>query len=672
MTKRKQAGRGLFYTRDSGGRHEMTPAQYVSWACRRAADLGVSFDGAPETIEDMIHGDCAHRGPLFLDYGVCGNVLSREGLNALLREAITDPEVTHIFIPRRDRLCRPDDPVDGLRLENMLRESGITLVFIDRVCPPLVKGRRRDIAETIATLLDYDKSGKDRRELGEKMVFAQIRLASMGFSIGGRPPYGFRRWLAKEDGTLVRQLADRERVRMPGHHVVWYPGPEAEIAVIRRILEMLEKMPASRVAATLTAEGVPTPDWGRERTDNGIKHRTSGVWHQAVITGIARNPLIACFFAYGRRSMGDQVRFSPEGPRNLEATDRRPDGKPKVIRNPDSSLIRKPVAVSFEPIIEPERQAKLVALLDQRGGTQRGKPRSRNPAENPLGCLIFDEDCGWPMYREPYKDTFRYKCALYQQSHGQKCAHNHVHGPTAVRFLLGCLRQRVLVPGLLAKLEQRLRGLAEEERSSSTDSRSAIHAKEKALALVKAKLERAEQNLALAENKKQFDIVARVLEDLGDQQQTLEAEVAELRHTRPGETDIDGEVTAAVELLHGLTDLAAEPRNYAALGEAFRQVNVRLFLRFRKEQIKKRMLNRLAGGVVTFGSAPPPITIYQGPTSRRENKSPASSGDAGPSSLRTPLLPESFEPGREGCSLGNVSRGDWIRTSGLLVPNQAL
>src|SRR5438105_15597324 len=112
MTRPTDAGRALFYSRDSGGRHEMTPAQYVAWACRQTDALSLSFDGTPEAIDDMIRTGCAHRGSLFLDYGVPGNVLSRAGLDALLREALDDPAVTHVLIPRRDRLCRPDDSVD--------------------------------------------------------------------------------------------------------------------------------------------------------------------------------------------------------------------------------------------------------------------------------------------------------------------------------------------------------------------------------------------------------------------------------------------------------------------------------------------------------------------------------------------------------------------------------
>src|SRR5262249_32649348 len=149
------------------------------------------------------------------------------------------------------------------------------------------------LGELIVSLIDYEKSGKDRRELAEKMIYAQLQLARRGFSTGGRAPYGFRRWLAKDDGTAVRQLADGEYVRMAGHRVVWLAGPEEELEVIRRVLTMLETTPASRVAAVLTAEKVPPPDHGRSRTDNGVRHTTSGVWHQPTVVNIARNPLLA-------------------------------------------------------------------------------------------------------------------------------------------------------------------------------------------------------------------------------------------------------------------------------------------------------------------------------------------------------------------------------------------
>jgi hypothetical protein len=179
------------------------------------------------------------------------------------------------------------------------------------------------MADLLVAMLDYDRSGQDRRDLAQKILFAQIRLAKGGFSTGGRAPYGFRRWLAREDGTPVRELQDGERVKMAGHHVVWLPSAQAELKTIRKILELLKTMPASRVAEQLNREDVLSPDAGRFRTDNGIRHQVSGLWHQPTVTNIARNPLLQAISSYGTRSMGDQLRFTPEGPRELEAHDYR-------------------------------------------------------------------------------------------------------------------------------------------------------------------------------------------------------------------------------------------------------------------------------------------------------------------------------------------------------------
>ena len=314
----------------------MTPAQYVEWAQRKARELNLSFDGTPERIEAMIREGRFADGDLFLDYDVKGNLLSRNGLNALINEALNDPRVTHVLIPRRDRLARPDDPLDGIKLENVSAGRGQDDRLHGSHAATSEKGQEGRYRGTHhGDWWTSTMRRKFRRDLAQKILYAQLRLAKLGFSTGGRPPYGFRRWLVKDDGTQVRELAEGERVRMAGHHVVWLPTAEAELKVIRRILEMLETMPASRVAAQLTAEGIPSPDAGRWRKDRGIKHPVSGVWHQTTVVNIARNKLLVAVASFGLRSMGDKLRFTPEGPRELEETDFREDEKPKVIRNPE-------------------------------------------------------------------------------------------------------------------------------------------------------------------------------------------------------------------------------------------------------------------------------------------------------------------------------------------------
>lgn len=654
LPQRPSLGRGLFYTRDSGGEHETTPGEYVRWGQRKAAALGVRFTGTPQQIEAMIRDGRSHEGDLFLDYGIKGNQLQRPGLDALFRIARNDLDVTHIFIPRRDRFARPDDPLDAMKMEASLREAGLTLVFMDKTLPPLPRGQR-DLGEAIVAMIDYDRASTERRDLAQKILYAQLNLAKAGFSTGGRPPFGFRRWLVQADGSPVRQLAEGEYVKRAGHHVLWLPGPEQELALIDRILQLLETMPASRVAALLTAEGVPAPDCGRWRTDRGVKHPTSGVWHQSTIVNIARNPLLRAVVEYGRRSLGDRLRFTPEGPRELQDGDLRPDGKVKVVANPPS--LRVQASASFTPLVQADRHQRLLATLDARAGSQRGKPRCSDPTRNPLGGLIFDMACGWPLYRQPYQSSFRYLCGLYQQSHGAQCKHNHVDGVLATRFVMGCVRQRLLAPSLRARLEQKLRALAEREQSPG-QSEAALSSKRAALASVRNKRQRAGENLALAEGPEQYRAVAAVFEQLRQQEQALAVEVHRLEQLVGKKSDTDSEVAAALGVLDRLGEQASVRADLSSIGQLFHQLPARLFLRFVEVRKKKRTVNQIAGGVVTFGETPPPVVLYEGPTGRRHVQGPATPVEvAGPNSPESSPS-EAASLGGEDNSLGNVHRGE--------------
>jgi hypothetical protein len=51
---RNANGRGLFYTRDSGGKHEATPRECLLWAVKKTAELGLEFDARPDLIDIMI------------------------------------------------------------------------------------------------------------------------------------------------------------------------------------------------------------------------------------------------------------------------------------------------------------------------------------------------------------------------------------------------------------------------------------------------------------------------------------------------------------------------------------------------------------------------------------------------------------------------------------------
>src|SRR5690606_130462 len=136
-------------------------------------------------------------GDLYMDDRVQGHIFDRPGLNALLERIETDKTVAWVMIPRRDRLGRPNNPLDALKLELDIREKGVGLKFMDREVKPIARGARLDIGEAIVAAVDYEASGKERRTLASKVLSAQLQLARCGYSTGGRAPYGFRRWLVR-------------------------------------------------------------------------------------------------------------------------------------------------------------------------------------------------------------------------------------------------------------------------------------------------------------------------------------------------------------------------------------------------------------------------------------------------------------------------------------------
>ena len=79
-------------------------------------------------------------------------------------------------------------------------------------------------------------------------------------------------------------------------------------------------------------------------------------------------------------------------------------------------------AARFDPIVDPVRHKRLLQTLNERGATQRGKPRSKDPARNPLGSRIFDMECGWPMYRKPY-GSFRISVGCTSRAK-RSCGHH--------------------------------------------------------------------------------------------------------------------------------------------------------------------------------------------------------------------------------------------------------
>jgi hypothetical protein len=181
------------------------------------------------------------------------------------------------------------------------------------------------------------------------------------------------------------------------------------------------------------------------------------------------------------------------------------------------------------------------------------------------------------------------------------------------------------------------------------------------LAQVRKELKIAERNLALAENEKQFRAIAAIVEELRRREVSLNLATKNASLETPRNADM--EIEAALQLADRLVEVGKDSGSLELAKEAIDLANAKLFLTFRPIRTKKRTLNKIAGGIVTLGAARPPVPLYDGPTSRamlKQTKPGSANAVPEDSGRRSPTDPEPKGSGREGMSLGNVSRGDRI------------
>jgi hypothetical protein len=342
---------------------------------------------------------------------------------------------------------------------------------------------------------------------------------------------------------------------------------------------------------------------------------------------VATHPALVSLMEYGKRSSGDQMRFTATGPRELDERDFDSIGGRITVTNPDEQRVKTVIPGNVMPVIGPVERESLLEILAERGKKLKGKPRARGDAPNPLGGRIFDMNCGWPMYRYARRGKLCYTCGLYQNSEAARCEHNTVNGHQSSRLVMAALRQRILSGNDMEKLQNRLRQLAHAAQGTegADEKRKSL---ENQLTKVKKQLETATRNTALAEEEDQRVGMQKVCEELRAERNRLHAELV----TTPidvKQDDPELEVEAALTGFATLSEAAKNPNaDYKQTTELFRRVDAKVYFGFRIVMKGKQKLNVPSGGILTFGKMPPPIPLYEGPVDRPIIRKMIAAGEA--------------------------------------------
>src|SRR5882672_7111410 len=200
----------------------------------------------------------------YRDEGESGlKIKNRAGLTQLLEDARSgNADFGHILVFDVSRWGRFQDIDESAHYEFICRRSEIKVAYCAEQFDndgSLISSIVKNIKRVMAA--EYS------RELSAKVLAGSLRLARLGFRMGGPPVYGLQRLAVDEDSRPKGILADGEQKFLSTDRVRVRPGTADERAIVQWIFrEYLQGKSQNDIWRELNLRGVPTKSgrpWGR-------------------------------------------------------------------------------------------------------------------------------------------------------------------------------------------------------------------------------------------------------------------------------------------------------------------------------------------------------------------------------------------------------------------------
>lgn len=228
-------------------------AEYVRMSTE---DQKYSISNQQDAIREyaLRHGFCVCR--TYGDPGRSGVLIRhRRGLNQLLQDVLGGKAgYKAVLVYDVSRWGRFQDLDEAAHYEFLCKSAGIPVHYCAETF-----ANDGSMSSLIMKALKRAMAGEYSRELGNKVLAGQKRLAELGFKMGGCAAYGLRRMLVTGDRKPKQLLADGERKSITTDRVVYVLGPPSEVEQVREIFRLFidERMSLKAIARELNLRRVP-------------------------------------------------------------------------------------------------------------------------------------------------------------------------------------------------------------------------------------------------------------------------------------------------------------------------------------------------------------------------------------------------------------------------------
>ena len=236
-------------------------------------------------------------GRSYVDAGVSGlRAAGRKGLQQLLADVVGgEPGFEVILVYDVSRWGRFQNPDEAAHYEYVCRQEGVAVEYC---AEELGQG---GVAGALLKQVKRVMAAEYSRHLSVTVLDAQRRAAAQGYWQGGPAGYGLRRCVVSAKGVRLAVLERGEQKAVQSHRVILIPGPDAEVAVVRRIYRLFleEGVSRTQLVRLLNQEAVPYGDgrpWSYQRVKNVLTNpvyagdQVFGRWAQALGASPVRRP----------------------------------------------------------------------------------------------------------------------------------------------------------------------------------------------------------------------------------------------------------------------------------------------------------------------------------------------------------------------------------------------
>lgn len=129
------------------------------------------------------------------------------------------------------------------------------------------------VGSDVLKAIKRSMAAEHSRMLSQKVFMGQVRLARMGFHVGGVPGLGIRRLMIDQSGRPKVILARHEYKSLQTDRIILVPGPPEEIATVRLIFRLFvgSHKTELEIANYLNDRGIVN-DFGRPWQREAVRH----------------------------------------------------------------------------------------------------------------------------------------------------------------------------------------------------------------------------------------------------------------------------------------------------------------------------------------------------------------------------------------------------------------